>query len=175
MSSSLQKTEAIFCTKVSRINNKRCAELLENFAGRQQEEEQGAAGTMGLPWQPLPATELCTLGLSGWVMPTPHKSHGALQPRGIAAHHALRGIEAAEVCEPHRRWVILWWALGMPGLLASTSHCQVCLRKPPRLVAATVGALLVYITACLQCSSFSPPPPSFPPLNCLCIFSHVRT
>lgn len=77
------KTETAFCTKVSTVNNKRCVELLENFAGRQQEGEQGAAGTMGLPWQPLPATELCTLGLPGRVVPTQHKSHGALQPRGI--------------------------------------------------------------------------------------------
>lgn len=74
VSSSLQKAEAVFCTKVSRINNKRCAELLENFSGRQQGGEQGAARTMGLPWQPLPAAQLCTLGLSGWVVPTQHKT-----------------------------------------------------------------------------------------------------
>lgn len=86
---------------------------------------------MGLPWQSLPATQVRTLGLSGWVVPTPHKSHGALQPRGIAAHRALRGTEAAEVREPHRRWVILWWALGVPGVLAFTSHYQVCLKKHP--------------------------------------------
>lgn len=26
---------------------------------------------------------------------------------------------------------MLWWALGMPGLLAFTSHYQVCLKKTP--------------------------------------------
>lgn len=47
----LWKTEVVFSAKVSRINNRRCVEPLENITGRQQAGECGAAGTMCLSWQ----------------------------------------------------------------------------------------------------------------------------
>lgn len=69
--------------------------------------------------------------LSFQVGSCPHHTNPREPCNHEASLHTLRGTEAAGVREPHRRWVILWWALSMPGLLAFTSHYQVCLTKHP--------------------------------------------
>lgn len=70
-----------------------------------------------------------------------HKTHGALQPRGMDAHQALGWTEAAELREPHRRWVTLWacggsrsaWASGIDLPFSGVSEKRLGWQPPGRV------------------------------------------
>lgn len=113
MSFHCKRQKLFLCTKVSRINKKKdvlnCWKILRAGSKKGSRELQAAWACLGsLCQQHSPAH----FGLSGWVVPTQHKTHGALKPRGIAAHHALRGTEAAQVRETHRTW-LMWACAGL--------------------------------------------------------------
>lgn len=111
--SSLQKTGIGFCTKVSRINNRRCAEPVEN--NRRPAASRGAGGCRH---------HVLVLAVSASKTQVGSCQHNA-KPPGPCHHKALlkwkRGCRRMrtrqQICHP----VALWWALGIPGLLAFTS------------------------------------------------------